>query len=154
MKNSFNLKFSILVGILTFTIAIIVGFYSNSISQKQLEINSGESLVKLSKRVNDILDREMLERYREIKFAASLPEMTSEKSSIDEKREFIEKIKNLTVIGHSAWLSKCASSSSLFKEVSFFNSNVLPSLFPNKAIFPFFSEVLEEYSIPKPLKLF
>ena len=94
MKNSFNLKFSILIGILTFTIAIIVGFYSNSISQKQLEINSGESLVKLSKRVNDILDREMLERYREIKFASSLPVMTDEKSTNNEKREFIEKIKN------------------------------------------------------------
>ncbi|MDD2291408.1 MAG: PAS domain S-box protein [Aliarcobacter sp.] len=102
MKNSFNLKFSILVGILTFTIAMTVGFYSNSISQKQLEINSGESLIKLSKRVNDILDREMLERYREIKFAASLPVMTSEKSSIDEKREFIEKIKNN--YNHHEWI--------------------------------------------------
>lgn len=102
MKNSFNLKFSILVGILTFTIAIIVGFYSNSISQKQLEINSGESLVKLSKRVNDILDREMLERYREIKFAASLPVMTNEKSTINEKREFIQKIKNN--YNHHEWI--------------------------------------------------
>jgi PAS domain S-box-containing protein len=102
MKNSFNLKFSILVGILTFTIAMIVGFYSNSISQKQLEINSGEALIKLSKRVNDILDREMLERYREIKFAASLPVMTSEKNTIDEKREFIEKIKNN--YNHHEWI--------------------------------------------------
>lgn len=32
------------------------------------------------------------------------------------KKKNFEKIKNLTVIGHSAWLSKCASSSSLFKE--------------------------------------
>ena len=102
MKNSFNLKFSILVGILTFIVAIVVGFYSNSISEKYLEINSGESLVKLSKRVNDILDREMLERYREIKFAASLPIMTSEKSTIDEKREFIQKIKNN--YNHHEWI--------------------------------------------------
>ncbi len=102
MKNSFNLKFSILIGILTFTVAIIVGFYSNSISQKQLEINAGESLVKLSKRVNDILDREMLERYREIKFAATLPVMTSEKSTVDEKREFIQKIKDN--YNHHEWI--------------------------------------------------
>ncbi len=102
MKNSFNLKFSILVGILTFVVAMVVGFYSNSISEKYLEINSGESLVKLSKRVNDILDREMLERYREIKFAASLPIMTSEKSTIDEKREFIQKIKNN--YNHHEWI--------------------------------------------------
>jgi PAS domain S-box-containing protein len=102
MKNSFNLKFSILVGILTFIVAMVVGFYSNSISEKYLEINSGESLVKLSKRVNDILDREMLERYREIKFAATLPVMTSEKSTIDEKREFIQKIKNN--YNHHEWI--------------------------------------------------
>lgn len=102
MKNSFNLKFSILVGILTFVVAIVVGFYSNSISEKYLEINSGESLVKLSKRVNDILDREMLERYREIKFASSLPIMTSEKSTIDEKREFIQKIKDN--YNHHEWI--------------------------------------------------
>ena len=102
MKNSFNLKFSILVGILTFTIAMIVGFYSNSISEKQLEINSGESLIKLSKRVNDILDREMLERYREIKFAASLPVMTSEKRTINEKTEFIQKIEHN--YNHHEWI--------------------------------------------------
>lgn len=85
MKNSFSLKFSFLVGILTFIVALTVGFYSNNISTKQLEVNSGESLVRLSKRVNDILDREMLERFREIRFAASLPILTNENSSIDEK---------------------------------------------------------------------
>lgn len=100
--KSFNLKFSILVGMLTFIVAIVVGFYSNSISEKQLEINSGESLIKLSKRVNDILDREMLERYREIKFAATLPIMTNEKSTIDEKREFIQKIKDN--YNHHEWI--------------------------------------------------
>lgn len=102
MKNSFNLKISILVGVLAFLVAMGVGFYSDFISKKQLEINSGESLVKLSKRVNDILDREMLERYREIKFAASLPVMTDEKSTIEEKREFIQKIKNN--YNHHEWI--------------------------------------------------
>lgn len=102
MKNSFNLKFSILIGILTFVVALIVGFSSDSISKKQLEKNSGESLIKLSKRVNDILDREMLERYREIKFAASLPVMTNENTSIEEKREFIQKIKNN--YNHHEWI--------------------------------------------------
>lgn len=102
MRNSFSLKFSILVGISTFIVAIIVGFYSNNILKKQLEINSGESLIKLSKRVNEILDREMFERYREIKFASSLPIMTNENSSVEEKREFIEKIKNN--YNHHEWI--------------------------------------------------
>lgn len=102
IKNSFSFKFSLLVGILAFLVAILVGFYSNNISNKQLEINSGESLIKLSKRVNDILDREMLERYREIKFAASLSILTDENSSITEKREFIQKIKDN--YNHHEWI--------------------------------------------------
>ena len=102
MKYSISLKFSFLVGILTFVVAILVGFYSNTVSNKQLEINSGESLIKLSKRVNDILDREMLERYREMKFASSLPVMTSENSTIEEKREFIQKIKDN--YNHHEWI--------------------------------------------------
>lgn len=102
MRNSFSLKFSFLVGILTFIVALTVGFYSNNISTKQLEVNSGESLVRLSKRVNDILDREMLERFREIRFAASLPILTNENSSIDEKRELIQKIKDN--YNHHEWI--------------------------------------------------
>ena len=102
MKNSFSLKFSFLVGILTFIVALTVGFYSNNISTKQLEVNSGESLVRLSKRVNDILDREMLERFREIRFAASLPILTNENSSINEKRELIQKIKDN--YNHHEWI--------------------------------------------------
>ncbi|MDY3199829.1 MAG: PAS domain S-box protein [Arcobacter sp.] len=102
MKNSFNLKISFLVGVLTFIVALMVGFYSNYISTQQLEVNSGESLLKLSKRVNDILDREMLERFREIRFAASLPIMTDENSSINEKRELIQKIKDN--YNHHEWI--------------------------------------------------
>lgn len=102
MRNSFSLKFSFLVGILTFVVALIVGFYSNNISSKQLEINSGESLVKLSKRVNEVLDREMLERYREMRFISTLPALTNENSTIEEKRELIQKIKDN--YNHHEWI--------------------------------------------------
>lgn len=102
MRNSFSLKFSFLVGILTFVVAVIVGFYSNNISSKQLEINSGESLVKLSKRVNDVLDREMLERYREMRFVSTLPALTNENSTIEEKRELIQKVKDN--YNHHEWI--------------------------------------------------
>ena len=102
MRNSFSLKFSFLVGILTFVVAVIVGFYSNSISSKQLEINSGESLVKLSKRVNEVLDREMLERYREMRFVSTLPALTNENSTIEEKRELIQKVKDN--YNHHEWI--------------------------------------------------
>ena len=102
MRNSFSLKFSFLVGILTFVVAVIVGFYSNNISSKQLEINSGESLVKLSKRVNEVLDREMLERYREMRFVSTLPALTNENSTIEEKRELIQKVKDN--YNHHEWI--------------------------------------------------
>lgn len=102
MRNSFSLKFSFLVGILTFVVAVIVGFYSNSISSKQLEINSGESLVKLSKRVNEVLDREMHERYREMRFISTLPALTNENSTIEEKRELIQKVKDN--YNHHEWI--------------------------------------------------
>ena len=102
MRNSFSLRFSFLVGILTFVVALIVGFYSNNISSKQLEINSGESLVKLSKRVNEVLDREMLERYREMRFISTLPALTNENSTIEEKRELIQKVKDN--YNHHEWI--------------------------------------------------
>ena len=102
MKNSLSLKFSISIGILAFLVANMVGFYSNSIMKEQLEINSGNSLVKLSKRVNDILDREMLERYREIRFAASQAVMTNENSSIQDKKDFIQSIKDN--YNHHEWI--------------------------------------------------
>lgn len=102
MRNSFGLKFSFLVGILTFVVAVIVGFYSNNISSKQLEINSGESLVKLSKRVNEVLDREMHERYREMRFISTLPALTNENSTIEEKRELIQKVKDN--YNHHEWI--------------------------------------------------
>jgi|GEM_PF-2027864 len=100
--NKLNVKISVLFGILSFIIAIGVGQYSNNISTEQLEKNSGESLVKLSKRVADILDREMLERYREIKFAASLPTMTDETVPKKEKRALIQKIRDS--YNHHEWI--------------------------------------------------
>ncbi len=102
MKGKLGLKFSILIGVLTFLVAMGVGLYSNSISTKQLEENSGEGLLKLTNRVADILDREMLERYREIKFAASLPTMTDETVSKDEKRKLIQKIRDS--YNHHEWI--------------------------------------------------
>lgn len=102
MKFSLGLKFSFLAGVLTFIVALIVGFYSNSVSTKQLEINSGESLVKLSKRVNEVLDREMLERYREMRFISTLPTLTDENSTIEKKRELIQKVKDN--YAHHEWI--------------------------------------------------
>ncbi len=97
-----SLKISILIGILSFIIALGVGNYANNISSKQLEKNSGESLLKLSKRVADILDREMLERYKEIEFASKLKPLIDENSTKEEKRDFLEKIKGKH--NHHEWI--------------------------------------------------
>lgn len=91
MKISF--KIAILVGILSFLISMSVGHYANNFSSNKLQKDSGESLLKLSKNVADILDREMLERYREIEFAASLSPLIDKNSTKEERRVFIEKIK-------------------------------------------------------------
>lgn len=88
-----NLKISILVGVLSFLVSMGVGHYANSISSKQLEEKAAQSLIKLSKNVADILDREMLERYREIEFASSLYPLIDENATKEQKREFIEKLK-------------------------------------------------------------
>lgn len=100
--NKLNVKISILFGILSFLIAMGVGQYANNISTKQLEQSAGDSLVKLSQRVADILDREMLERYREIKFAATLPTLTSEKVPKEEKRALIQRIRDN--YNHHEWI--------------------------------------------------
>lgn len=102
MFKSLNVKFSILIGFLSFFIAIGVGYYSNKVSTSVLELNSGEALLKLSKRVNDVLDREMLERYREIKFASNLSIMTSKDSTISEKKALMQKIKD--GYSHHEWI--------------------------------------------------
>jgi len=100
--NKISIKFSLLIGILSFVIAMAIGEYSKDVSSTQLENNSGKSLVKLSQRVGDILDREMLERYREIKFAATLPALTNESVGKDEKRDLLNKIKNN--YNHHEWI--------------------------------------------------
>ena len=88
-----NIKISTLIGALSFIIAFGIGYYTQSISTKELEKNAGKSLLTLAKHTADILDREMLERYREIEFAATLPPLTNPNSSKEEKRAFLEKIK-------------------------------------------------------------
>ena len=100
--NKLSIKFSLLTGVISFLISLGVGQYANNISTSQLETNSGESLLKLSRHVADILDREMLERYREIKFASTLSVMTDKNSSKELKREFINKIKNN--YNHHRWI--------------------------------------------------
>jgi PAS domain S-box-containing protein len=112
MRFNLNFKFSLLIGVISFVIAFGVGQYSNSVSTKQLEENSGEALVKLSKRVADILDREMLERYREIKFAATMPVLTNENVSKDEKRAFLEKIKGN--YNHHEWIGYALPDGTVF----------------------------------------
>lgn len=97
-----SIKISILIGVLSFIIALGVGNYANSISSEKLEKNSGESLVKLTKRVADILDREMLERYKEIEFAATLEPLTDENSTKEEKRAYLEKLKGKH--NHHEWI--------------------------------------------------
>lgn len=97
-----NIKLSILIGILSFVIAITIGNYANNISTKQLEKSAGESLLKLSSRIGDILDREMLERYREIEFASSLFPLTNKDSTQKEIRDFLEKIKAKQ--NHHEWI--------------------------------------------------
>ena len=100
--NKLNIKISILFGLLSFLIAMGVGQYANNVSTKQLEVSAGDALVNLSKRVADILDREMLERYREIKFAATLPTLTNEDVPKAEKRALIQKIRDN--YNHHEWI--------------------------------------------------
>ena len=102
MKINLKVKFSILIGLVAFFVAMGIGKYSVSVSNEQLIQNSGKSLVDLSKRVADILDREMLERYREIQFASTMPIMTNKNATQVEKRAFLEKIKRS--YGHHEWI--------------------------------------------------
>lgn len=100
--NKLNVKVTLLAGLISFFIAFTIGTYSNIISTKQLEINSGKALQTLSKNIADTLDREMLERYREIQFASTLYPIISDKSTKKEKRDFLEKIKNQ--YNHHEWI--------------------------------------------------
>ena len=100
--NRLNMKVALLTGLLSFFVAFTIGTYSNSISTKQLEQSTGKSLEKLSKHIADLLDREMLERYREIKFASTLYPLTSENSTKKERRDFLEKIRDN--YNHHEWI--------------------------------------------------
>jgi len=100
--NKLSIKLSILIGVLSFVISLGIGNYSNNISTKQLEKNSGDALINISKNIANILDKEMFERYKEIKFAATLPVMTNENSTQAQRRELIEKIKNN--YNHHEWI--------------------------------------------------
>lgn len=94
MKINMRVKLSILIGGLTFIVALFVGNYANNISSLQLENKAGETLTNLAKHTAEILDREMLERYREIQFAATSPILRDENTTIEERRAFLEQLKN------------------------------------------------------------
>jgi len=100
--NKLNIKMAFLIGVLSFFVAFGIGEYSNIVTTKHLQENSGQAMLKLTKNIANTLDREMLERYREIKFAATLYPLNSEKSTKKERREFIEKIKNN--YNHHEWI--------------------------------------------------
>lgn len=100
--NKLNIKMALLTGLLSFLVALTIGTYSNITSTKQLEISSGESLQKLSKNVANTLDREMLERYREIEFASTLYPFISDTSTKKEKRDFLEKMRSQ--YNHHEWI--------------------------------------------------
>lgn len=93
MKFSISIKLAILIAILSFIIAMTLGKYANSISSKELEVKTFNSLQNLSTHISEVLDREILERYKELKFAASMDILSDEKTTIEEKRAFIEQIK-------------------------------------------------------------
>ncbi len=93
MKISLSIKLSILIAILSFIIAMTLGKYANNTSTKELETKTFSSLETLSIHISEVLDREMLERYRELRFAANMDILTNEKSTIEEKRAFLDQIK-------------------------------------------------------------
>jgi len=100
--NKLNIKLSIVFGVLSFLISIGIGTYINTITTKQLEKNAGESLLKIAMNTADILDREMLERYREMRFDSTLPTMVNENSTKEQRRALIQKIKNN--YNHHEWI--------------------------------------------------
>lgn len=102
MKLGLNLKLSIFVGVVVFIVAFVVGQYSSSISTAQMKIKANEHLLTVATNVNDILDREMLERYREMKFASESEILTSKTAPIEAKKSFIQRIKD--GYSHHEWI--------------------------------------------------
>ena len=102
MKLGLNLKLSIFVGVVVFVVAFVVGQYSSSVSTQQMKVKANEHLLTVAKNINDILDREMLERYREMKFASQSEILTSKTVAIEEKRRFIQRIKD--GYNHHEWI--------------------------------------------------
>ena len=93
MKISIGVKLSILIAILSFIIAMTLGKYANNLFTKELEIKTFNSLENLSTHIAEVLDREMLERYKEIRFASVMDILSDEKTTIEEKRAFLNQIK-------------------------------------------------------------
>ena len=83
MKISIGVKLSILIAILSFIIAMTLGKYANNLFTKELEIKTFNSLENLSTHIAEVLDREMLERYKEIRFASVMDILSDEKTTIE-----------------------------------------------------------------------
>ncbi len=100
--SKIQIKFSLLIGILSFLVAMGIGKYANDTTTKAMEANSGEALIRIAEETTNILDREMLERYREIKFASELPQMRNETTPKEVKKEIIQKIRDS--YNHHEWI--------------------------------------------------
>lgn len=100
--SKIQIKFSLLIGVLSFFIAMGVGKYANDTATTMMKDNSGEALMRIAEETVNTLDREMLERYREIKFASELPEMRNESTPKEIKKQVIQKIRDS--YNHHEWI--------------------------------------------------
>lgn len=100
--SKIQIKFSLLIGILSFLVAMGIGKYANDTTTKVMETNSGEALMRIAEETTNILDREMLERYREIQFVSELPQMRDESTPKDVKKQIIQKVRDS--YNHHEWI--------------------------------------------------
>jgi len=100
--SKIQIQFSLLIGVLSFLIAMGIGKYANDSATQVIEKNSGEAMIRIARETADTLDREMLERYREIKFASELPEMRDESTPKEVKKQLIQKIRDN--YNHHEWI--------------------------------------------------
>ena len=104
-RNSLRAQISLVSGLMTLLLSLILSYFAAASSQHQIERNEGESFVRRAQNALEVMDRGMFERSREIRNAAILEDIREPNVPIARKREILERLQS--TFNAYAWIGIC-----------------------------------------------
>lgn len=93
IKLSLAVQLGLTFGAITFLLALVFGWTTGKLAQRQLEQNLGDELTHLSQNLSYTLDRNMFERYREIQIFAGSKAFRNLQTALVDQQVLLDTLK-------------------------------------------------------------